>query len=75
MREALRQMVADAGSQTACAKALGVSPQYLGDCLKGRREIGKSIAAPLGYEPMTVYVPTNAEAPARARGKMKRKSS
>jgi hypothetical protein len=58
MRELLRQRVETAGGQKACAAAIGVSPQYLGDCLKGRREIGKSIAAPLGYMPITVYVPS-----------------
>jgi plasmid maintenance system antidote protein VapI len=57
MRELLRQRVEAAGSQTAAAKILGVSPQYLHDCLRGRREIGKSIAIPLGYEPLTIYVP------------------
>lgn len=51
------QKVEAAGSQTACAKLLGVSAQYLHDCLRGRREIGKSIAIPLGYEPLTIYVP------------------
>ncbi len=57
MRELLRRRVEAAGGQKACAAAIGVSPQYLGDCLKGRRDIGKSIATPLGYEPLTIYVP------------------
>lgn len=57
MRKLLQQQVEAAGGQAACAKILGVSAQYLSDCLKGRREIGKSIAIPLGYEPITVYVP------------------
>ena len=39
--------------------ANGVSPQYVCDCLKGRREIGESIARPLGMMPVTVYISTN----------------
>ena len=57
MRDLLRRTAEAAASQSACAKALGVSAQYLHDCLRGRREIGKSIAAPLGYVPVTIYVP------------------
>lgn len=57
MKELLRQSVKDAGGQSACAKNFGVSTQYINDCLHGRRDIGKSIAAPLGYEPITIYVP------------------
>ena len=57
MRKMLRQKVEAAGGQSACAKSLGVSAQYLSDCLKGRREIGKSIAEPMGYRPVIVYVP------------------
>jgi hypothetical protein len=57
MRELLRQRVEAAGGQSACAKALGISAQYLSDCLKGRREVGKSIAEPMGYKAVMVYVP------------------
>lgn len=53
----LREAVAAAGSQRAYAMAIGVSEQYLCDCLKGRRDIGKSIAEPLGYHPTTIYIP------------------
>jgi DNA-binding transcriptional regulator YdaS (Cro superfamily) len=53
----LRKAVETAGSQRAYASAIGVSEQYLCDCLKGRRDIGKSIAGPLGYHPTTIYIP------------------
>lgn len=53
----LREAVAAAGSQKEYAKGIGVSEQYLCDCLKGRRDIGKSIAEPLGYHPTTIYIP------------------
>jgi hypothetical protein len=57
MRERLRQAIDCAGNQKAFAEKVGVSAQYVCDCLQGRREIGRSIAAPLGYQPVTVYVP------------------
>jgi DNA-binding transcriptional regulator YdaS (Cro superfamily) len=57
MLQKLRSAVAEAGSQKAYAKAIGVSEQYVCDCLKGRRDIGKSIAEPLGYHPTTIYIP------------------
>ncbi len=57
MKELLRQSVEAAGGQSACAKKFGVSAQYINDCLRGRRDIGKSISVPLGYEPITIYVP------------------
>jgi hypothetical protein len=53
----LREAVTAAGSQRAYALATGISEQYLCDCLKGRRDIGKSIAEPLGYRPTTIYIP------------------
>ena len=56
MRERLARAVKAAGGQKAWAAANGVSPQYVCDCLKGRREIGESIARPLGMLPVTVYV-------------------
>lgn len=56
MREKLRAACAQAGSQKAWADANDVSAQYVCDALQGRREIGKSIAVALGYEPRTYYV-------------------
>lgn len=57
MRAKLRDAVKKAGGQKHWAHANGVSPQYVCDCLKGRREIGEGISRPLGYVPITVYVP------------------
>jgi hypothetical protein len=57
MRAELRKAVERAGSQKAYAASIGISEQYLCDCLKGRRDIGKSIAEPLGYHPTTIYIP------------------
>lgn len=59
MREKLKAAVKKAGSQKQWADANGVSAQYVCDCLKGRREIGEGIARPLGYVPVTVYVPAS----------------
>ena len=58
MRERLRRACKEAGGQKAWADANGVSAQYVCDCLKGRREIGESIARPLGMVPVTVYIST-----------------
>lgn len=57
LRQKLRDAIQEAGSQKKWAKANGVSPQYVCDCLKGRREIGEGIAKPLGYVPVTMYAP------------------
>lgn len=56
MRKKLAKAVEDAGGQKAWAEANGVSPQYVCDCLQGRRDIGESIAKAFGYHPITVYI-------------------
>ncbi len=53
----LKERVDEAGGQARFAKLACVSPQYVCDCLKGRRDIGKGIARALGYEPVTMYRP------------------
>jgi DNA-binding transcriptional regulator YdaS (Cro superfamily) len=57
MLQKLREAVVRAGSQKAYAQSIGVSEQYVCDCLKGRRDIGKAIAEPMGYRPTTIYIP------------------
>lgn len=57
MRKKLAKAVEAAGGQKAWADANGVSPQYVCDCLNGRKLIGEGIARPMGYRPVTVYVP------------------
>ena len=61
MRAKLRTAVKEAGGQKQFAELIDVSPQYVCDCLKGRRDIGQSIARPLGFEPVTMYVRATAE--------------
>jgi len=55
MRDKLRKACKAAGSQTAWAKANGLSTVYISDALSGRRPIGEGIASKLGYEPVTMY--------------------
>ncbi len=38
------------------AKALGISPQYLCDIYKGRREPGPAVASALGFTSTNLYV-------------------
>jgi DNA-binding transcriptional regulator YdaS (Cro superfamily) len=46
----IEREAAKAGSQTNLAHRIGVSPAYLHDVLKGRREPGPAILTPLGLE-------------------------
>ena len=43
-------------SQKELADELGISPQYLSDVLKGRREISAQLASKLGYERVITFV-------------------
>jgi len=43
-------------SQKVVAAELGISPQYLSDILKGRREISTEVARRLGFERVVTYV-------------------
>lgn len=51
----LASRVHKAGSQAALAAELGVSPAYIHDVLKGKREPGKGILEPLGLERIVTY--------------------
>ena len=44
----LRDLVQAHGSQRAAARHLGISPQYVCDLLKGRREPGPAVLKKLG---------------------------
>ena len=55
MRTRLRKAVNADGGQKAWALKNGVSPQYVSDCINGRRDIGEKISRALGYVPVTVY--------------------
>lgn len=49
VRGDLRRACAAAGGQSAFARANGVSAQYVGDVLAGKRRPGPGICAALGY--------------------------
>ena len=51
----LRRVIAEAGSQDAAAKQLGISGAYLCDVMKRRREPGKKLLDGLGYRRIVVY--------------------
>lgn len=46
----------EAGGQAAWARAHGVSPQFVSDCLNAVRDPGPSVLAALGLRKVTVYV-------------------
>lgn len=50
MREVVRKYVAQAGSLQKAADQLSTSPSHLSEILAGKRSIGDSIAAQLGFE-------------------------
>lgn len=52
----LERNVDGMGSQKAVAEAIGVSPQYINDVLKGYRKPGQKILDFLEIEVKTVYV-------------------
>ena len=56
IREMLREAIKKAGNQKRWAELAGVSPQYVSDVLKGRREPGESIAKMFGYKSITLYI-------------------
>lgn len=45
----------DAGGRKAWAEANGISPQYVTDVLKNRREPGESIVSALGMRRVVAY--------------------
>lgn len=51
----LHAVVATAGSRQRAAKQLGVSAQYLGDVLHGRRDLSGKIVTALGYRRVVLY--------------------
>ena len=51
----LAHLVAGHPTQSAAARELGVSPQYLVDCLKGRRQMGSKILRALQLRKVVSY--------------------
>lgn len=56
---AIEGLVKLTGSQKEAAKTLGVSPQYLSDILRGRREISDVVARRLGFNREVVFTATS----------------
>lgn len=55
MQELIIAYTLKSGSQRAAAKHLRISPQYLNDIIRGRREISDAVAALFGLERVIVY--------------------
>ena len=55
--ELLRVLATQSDSQSALAAEIGISPQYLNDILKGRREPGETVLRYLGLQKRVIYVP------------------
>jgi predicted transcriptional regulator len=53
--EDLKQQVKNKGSQKAVADDLGFHPSFIGDVLKGRRDLSNNLVEKLGYERITVF--------------------
>jgi len=53
--EELKHQIKTKGSQKAVAEEIDISPAYLGDILKGRRDLSDNVVEKLGYERITVY--------------------
>ncbi len=51
----LRKQADEAGSQKLLAAKLEVTPQYITDILRGRREPGEAILRPLGLRKIVSY--------------------
>jgi DNA-binding transcriptional regulator YdaS (Cro superfamily) len=55
VRELLHERIAEAGGQRAFAAAAGVSPQYVNDVMRERRDLGDSILRALGLKRVVTY--------------------
>lgn len=51
----LKRRVNETGSQKKVAKQLGISAQYLGDILQGRREPGEKVLKTLKLKRVVLY--------------------
>ena len=55
----LHQKIKAAGTQTAFARQVGISKQYLSDILSRRRKPGKKLLKRLGFQCVVSYIPLN----------------
>lgn len=53
--EDIQQLVLSLSTQKAVARHLHISPQYLGDVLRGRREPGPALLKRLGWKKVVGY--------------------
>lgn len=51
----LIKLVKDAYNQAEVAEGLGITPQYLSDILKGRRDISERVANALGFVKVVTF--------------------
>jgi hypothetical protein len=51
----LKKMTSTRGSKSGLAVDLGISPQFLGDVLAGRREPGTKLLSAMGLEKVIFY--------------------
>ena len=61
IRVRLEKRVFECGSQSAFAKSLGVTPQYVSDILAGKRAIPDKVLAAIGVERVVSYRITKQE--------------
>lgn len=54
-RAALRRIIAKEGSQAVAARRLRISPQYITDLLKNRRQPGSALLRRLGLRKIVSY--------------------
>lgn len=56
VRDYMRRMVGEAGTQKEAAAILKISPAYFNDALRGKREISSELAERMGFEKVVVFV-------------------
>jgi len=54
-RAALKRVIATEGSQSAAARRLSITPQYMSDLLRNRRQPGPALLRRLGLRKIVTY--------------------
>jgi len=55
--EKISKLIKELGSQKAVADYLGYSAPYIGDVIKGRRDISSAFALRLGFKKIVTFEP------------------
>ena len=55
----LKEQIRARGSQKAFADEIDLSPAYINDIIKGRRDLSDNVIEKLGFERITVFVKKN----------------